>query len=170
MENKYQKINKLLFKPTAKVQFLRIIVLIAIFYPWFKYICIPEVIKGKSMMPTYPESGFTFCWTPAVWNGQLPKRQSVVVMKYKGRKVMLLKRLIAFGGETVQFYRGKLYVDGYPLNEPYVKYPCNWTSKPITLKKNEIYVIGDNRNMKFQKHIGGVMKKNKLLGVPVAIW
>ena len=158
---------KVLFKPSPKMQFVRIVLLIAILFPWFKYVCIPEVINGKSMMPTYSARGFTFCWTPAVWNGKIPKRQSVVIMKYKGKKEMLLKRLIAFGGEVVKFYNGNLYVNGKILNEPYVKYPCDWNSRPIKLKENEVYVIGDNRSMPFRNHIGGVMRKSKILGVPL---
>ncbi len=167
MKVKENNFFKTLFKPSPKIQFLRIVALVAILFPVFKYVCIPEFINGKSMVPTYPSRGFTFCWTPAVWNNKIPKRQSVVIMKYKGRKEMLLKRLIAFGGETVQFYNGVLYVNGKALKESYVKYPCEWNSQPIKLRDDQIYVIGDNRNMPFRNHIGGVMKKTKLLGVPL---
>ncbi|UDQ96901.1 signal peptidase I [Lentisphaerota bacterium WC36G] len=162
-----KELLSVLLKPSPKMQFIRIVLLIVILFPWFKYVCIPQVISGKSMAPTYPAFGFNFCWTPAVWNNKIPKRQSVVIMKYRGKEQMLLKRIIAFGGETVFFYHGKLFVNDKMLNEPYVKYPCKWDSKPITLKKDEVYVIGDNRSMSFNQHIGGVMKKSKIAGVPL---
>ena len=81
-------------------------------FPWifFKWICIPLVIQGKSMLPTYSERGFMFCWAPAYWF-KSPQRGDIVIMRY-GRGVMLLKRVIALPGDTVAFHNGKLIRNG----------------------------------------------------------
>lgn len=63
----------------------------------------------------------------------------------------LVKRVIAVGGQTVDvdFVTGTVYVDGQPLDEPYVKEPTytpEGTSFPLTLAEDEVFVMGDNRN------------------------
>ena len=64
---------------------------------------------------------------------------------------MLVKRIVAVGGQTVDvdFIAGIVYVDGQPLDEPYIKEPT-YTPEgldfPITLAEDEVFVMGDNRN------------------------
>lgn len=63
----------------------------------------------------------------------------------------IIKRIIAVGGQTVDidFGSGIVFVDGEPLDEPYVKeltYTTDGTQFPLTLKEDEVFVMGDNRN------------------------
>lgn len=63
----------------------------------------------------------------------------------------LVKRIVAVEGQTVDidFMSGQVYVDGQPLDEPYIKEPT-YTSEgvqfPLTLGEGEVFVMGDNRN------------------------
>lgn len=63
----------------------------------------------------------------------------------------IIKRIIAVGGQTIDidFASGIVFVDGEPLDEPYVKeltYTTDGTQFPLTLKEDEVFVMGDNRN------------------------
>ena len=63
----------------------------------------------------------------------------------------LVKRIIAVGGQTVDidFVTGTVYVDGEPLDEPYIKeptYTTDGTTFPLTLAGDEVFIMGDNRN------------------------
>ena len=63
----------------------------------------------------------------------------------------IIKRIIAVGGQTVDInlQSGIVYVDGNPLDEPYVKeltYTTGGTKFPLTLAEDEVFVMGDNRN------------------------
>ena len=63
----------------------------------------------------------------------------------------IVKRIIATGGQTVDidFLSGTVYVDGEPLDEPYIKeptYTSEGTAFPLTLGENEVFLMGDNRN------------------------
>ena len=63
----------------------------------------------------------------------------------------LVKRIIAVGGQTVDidFVTGTVYVDGEPLDEPYIKeptYTTDGTTFPLTLAEDEVFIMGDNRN------------------------
>lgn len=63
----------------------------------------------------------------------------------------IIKRIIAVGGQTIDidFASGIVFVDGEPLDEPYVKeltYTTDGTQFPLTLAEDEYFVMGDNRN------------------------
>ncbi len=63
----------------------------------------------------------------------------------------IIKRVIATEGQTVDidFEAGIVYVDGEPLEEPYVKTPTNVAYDvvfPVTVDEGCIFVLGDNRN------------------------
>ena len=63
----------------------------------------------------------------------------------------LVKRIVAVGGQTVDvdFSSGVVYVDGQPLDEPYIKeltYTPEGQQFPVTLAEDEVFVMGDNRN------------------------
>ena len=124
------------------------------------------IVAGGSMLPTYAERGFNFCWRPAYWFSE-PERGDVVVMKYGSNKVMILKRLIAKEGDTVEFRNGKLILNGREQEEPYIKGPSDWNLPPRTVEKDHYYLVGDNRSVPMQRHIFGQMHKRYLQGAPL---
>ena len=135
-------------------------------YLFFSYICIPIVIRGISMEPNYPDGGVNLVWRLAHAFSD-PERFEVVGVRLAGEKVMLLKRIVALEGETVEFRGGLLFVNGKPIYEPYIKYPCDWTLAPRTVGKGNVYVIGDNRNMPMRNHVFGQTSKKRIVGVPL---
>ena len=63
----------------------------------------------------------------------------------------LIKRIIAVGGQTVDIdlASSTVYVDGQPLDEPYVKGftdTIEGTRFPLTLAEDEVFVMGDHRD------------------------
>ena len=63
----------------------------------------------------------------------------------------IVKRVVATGGETVDvdFIGGVVYVDGMPLEEPYIReltYLEEGTAFPFTVPEGSVFVMGDNRN------------------------
>lgn len=130
------------------------------------FILRPMVINGGSMMPTYSRHGFTFAFLP-YFKLYTPQRQQVVILKHAGFNNFLLKRVLAFPGETVEIRNGVLYVNGKALDEPYVKYECNWNLARCEVPKGKIFVLGDNRSMPLQNHMGGMIDRSRLAGVPI---
>jgi signal peptidase I len=80
---------------------------------------------------------------------------------------MLLKRIIALEGERIEFRDGKLLVDGNKIDEPYVRYPCDWNLPPRQVEQGSVYVVGDNRNMPIEDHLFGQTSINRIVGVPL---
>jgi signal peptidase I len=95
------------------------------------------------------------------------KRHDVVTVRLAGSRVMLLKRVVAREGERVEFRDGKLFVDGKEIEEPYVRYPCNWNLPPREVEEGCIYVVGDNRSMPIENHHFGQASKKRIMGVPL---
>ena len=130
------------------------------------FILRPMVINGGSMMPTYPSKGFTFGFLP-YFKIYAPQRKQVVILKHAGFNTFLLKRVLAFPGETVEIHHGVLFVNGKEVDEPYVKYPCDWNLPRREVPHGKIFVLGDNRSMPIQNHMGGMIDRDRLAGVPI---
>ena len=137
---------------------------IAVFF--FTRVLVPFHVSGHSMVPTYQDGDFSFCnrlhyvYTPL-------SRHDVVAIRYAGTRVMLLKRILAFEGETVEFRQGRLYVDGRPIVEPYVLYTRNWNLEPRVVSPGQVYVAGDNRGMEMSRHDFGQTGIDRIIGVPL---
>lgn len=88
-----------------------------------------------------------------------PKQNDIVVIQVPNSSfpVPIIKRVIATEGQTVDFDFDNwlVYVDGEPLDEPYVNYIAGESMRsdsilldalPITVEPGKIFVMGDNRN------------------------
>jgi signal peptidase I len=115
------------------------------------------------MEPTYHNGSFTFCWRPQYLFSP-PERFDVVAVRFSGRRVMLLKRVVALPGETVEFRAGDLYVDGNLIEEPYVHHRSNWELPPRTVALGHVYVVGDNRGTPMALHKFGEINMNRIVG------
>jgi len=60
----------------------------------------------------------------------------------------LIKRLVAVAGQTVELRRGRLWVDGAAVDEPYLGGgPVNVASlPPAVVPADHVFVLGDNRS------------------------
>ena len=152
------------FPKMARTFLLRVLMVILTAWCFFRFVCLPLVIQGESMLPTYPARGFLFCWAPAYWF-RAPRYGDMVIMRY-GRGRMILKRVIALPGDRVAFQNGKLIRNGKAIDEPYIKGPSNWNLPERTVERNHYYLVGDNRSVPMEQHIFGEMHQRYLVGAP----
>ncbi|PIE56387.1 MAG: signal peptidase I [Desulfobulbus propionicus] len=142
---------------------LRLVVVVILCVVVFRYLLIPLRIRGQSMEPTYTDRSFAFCWRLHYVFSEI-QRFDVVAVRFAGRKVMLLKRVVALPGETVAFHRGVLFVNAKPLDEPYVVFPSDWELKERTVAAGHVYVIGDNRGTAMAAHRFGQVSVERIVG------
>ena len=94
----------------------------------------------------------------------------------ENKNQLLIKRIIGMPGETVQIIEGKVYINGYELNENYgnaIIESAGLASEPITLGEDEYFVLGDNRNNSQDSRFESVgnIKRSDLIGRAwVRIW
>lgn len=165
MRERFKKIFFWLFKPKmGKLYFIRVAILAGIALLFFGVICEPMILDGESMEPNYRSGTLNFCWTPTYWFRE-PERGEVVVLRYAGQKVLLLKRIVALPGDTVEFRNGDFYLNGIKQSEPYVKFKkANWNLKPRKIGEGYYYVVGDNRSMPIYQHKFGEIRQERLEG------
>lgn len=129
-----------------------------------RYGVMPVRVEGISMWPTVEDRQWVWINRLAYW-GSEPRRGDVVCVRFlSGERVMLLKRVVGLPGERVEFRGGRLYVNGQPLEEPYVTTPCDWEEPEKELGPDEYYVVGDNRSMPQEDHVHGITERWRIVG------
>lgn len=105
------------------------------------------VVEGKSMCPTYPP-GTTLYAAPI--SG--PLERGDVVLLDDGDGDYAVKRIVGLPGETVQVWRGCVFINRRLLVEPYLAphtytFPIEQQRRAATfiLGRDEYVVMGDNR-------------------------
>ncbi len=132
----------------------------------FKYIFIPFRVSGQSMDPTYRDGQFNFCFTLKYPFSEI-QRGDVVLVRWAGPHVMLLKRVVAVENDTIAFRDGHLYVNGQKITEPYAGASLAWELPPRKVKKNHVYVVGDNRSVPMEVHDFGQTPVSRIVGSPL---
>ncbi len=157
-------LQRVLVGRNPKRTLARIVVLVAVSLLVFNYVLKPIRVDGGSMLPTYKENGVNFVNRLAYLFHE-PRRGDVVAVRLlAGGHVMYMKRIVGLPGETIAFRGGRLYVNGRPLDEPYVKLPCYWEHEPLQIGPDQYYVVGDNREMLWADHTQGRAARDRIVG------
>jgi signal peptidase I len=156
-------IGRVIIGRNPKLTLVRILIWILIVGLGSQYVLVPIRVEGISMLDTYKDNAIKFvnCLAYAF---HPPQRGDIVAIKMAGKSIMLCKRIVALPGETIAFHRGRLFINGEPLEEPYVKGPCHWEADPEIVGSDEYYFVGDNRTMDYRLHDQGRASRQRILG------
>ncbi|RMG47545.1 MAG: signal peptidase I [Acidobacteria bacterium] len=107
--------------------------------------------------------------------GQRPiRRQDVIVFRYpEDPDVDFVKRVIALPGETIRIDAGRVYVDGEPLDEPYVRRTVSLDRTyfgPYKVPKDAYFVMGDNRTNSRDSRVWGPVPRAMVKGRAFFVW
>ncbi|EGB14336.1 signal peptidase I [Pseudodesulfovibrio mercurii] len=81
-----------------------------------------------------------------------------------------VKRVVGLPGETVEIRERKVFIDGTPLNEPYVFHskedflPLRDTFGPVVLGPDEYFLMGDNREDSYDSRWLGPVRRERITG------
>jgi signal peptidase I len=142
---------------------VRCVALVAVAYIVFAYLLIPVRGQGPSMWPTLRDGQFVLVNRLAYWNDP-PQRGDIVALSLAGRRVVYIKRVVGMPGERVSISHGTVFVNGRPLEEPYVQQRRPWEVDEVALGPEEYLVIGDNRGMSARNHDFGKANRERVLG------
>ena len=84
-------------------------------------------------------------------------------------KTVYLRRVIGRPGETVQIMDGKVYINGYPLEEEYAAGAASYAgiaASQVTLDNDEYFVMADSRSNNFDSRDAtvGPISRDDILG------
>jgi signal peptidase I len=144
---------------------VRLVVTVVVILVLRAYVLLPIRVDGPSMLPNYREHSINVVNRLAYLRHE-PQRGDVVAIRFSGKSIMLMKRVVALPGETLEWANGRLRVNGHDLAEPYVKYSCSWDFRPDRwqLGEDEFYVVGDNRSMPHEDHKQGSASRDRIVG------
>ena len=90
----------------------------------------------------------------------------------KPDETILIKRVIALPGETVEGREGRVYINGRLLVEPYL--PAEVRTEdfgPATIPEGQLWVMGDNRLDSSDSHVFGPITQESVIGRAIAkVW
>jgi signal peptidase I len=157
---------RFLFPVFSRRLLLRILLIALAAYLIFGYLCIPIILRGKSMEPTYPDGSVNFCWRLR-YLFHPPERNDVVIIRLAGERIMLMKRVVALEGEWVEFRNGDLFVNNRKMDEPFAFCRKNWNLSPRRVEAGCVYVVGDNRRTAIDQHNFGQTSLGRVIGGPL---
>lgn len=144
----------------------------------------PIVVDGVSMMPTLSDGDRMIVNKIGYTIGK-PNRFDIVVFHAPEQKDYI-KRIIGLPGDQVEYREDQLFINGKPLEEPYLdKYKAELTddsslTEDFTLEdkigshvvpEGSIFVLGDNRRKsKDSRHIGAVSIDEVIGNTSVVFW
>ena len=112
------------------------------------------------------------------------RRGDIIVFKYpEDPERDFIKRVIGLPGETVELRSKKVYIDGQPIDEPYVQYlftpsdeegPFDFDVRmkygPVTVPEGQYFMMGDNRDNSQDSRYWGFVKRDKIKGKAFLIY
>jgi signal peptidase I len=130
----------------------------------------------ESMSPTLAE-GDRFAVDVRYYKTHRPKRGDVIAFEDPTSGALLVKRVIAVEGDTIQGGPDGTIVNGRLLSEPYTvqvsaETPVGSNPKfgPISIPSNKLFVMGDNRGNSYDSRYFGFVDVSQVKGKPLYIY
>ena len=147
-------------------------------------------VDGSSMFPTLKDGQFLIVnklvysevdvekmsrFLPFLDAGSSPKRyvfhapdrgDIIVLIDPRKPDTDLIKRVIGLPGDTVEIADGHVYINGFLLEEPYIKTPWHDNRPKVVIPQGQYFVMGDNRDNSLDSRSAqvGLVPKDLIIG------
>lgn len=131
-----------------------------------EYVLAFYVVDGNSMQPTL-QDGQMIAVNKITYRFGAIKRGDVAVFSTRkatlglSKEKVLIKRIIALPGDTIQIKDGKVFLNGKELIEDYVDAEIDKDMELLLLGEDSVFVLGDNR------HAGGSLDSREFGPIPL---
>ncbi len=99
-----------------------------------------------------------------------PRRGDVVVVDRPGNQKTLVKRVIAVAGETIEVRGGHAWVNGQPIDEPWVEQFGGPGYGPEVVPEDHVFILGDNRAVSHDSRAIGPVPVDSVRGHVVLVY
>ena len=132
----------------------------------------PVKVEGTSMLPGLEDqerifvNKFVYRWEPI-------SRGDIIVFHYpRDVAKSYIKRVVEIGGDRVVIDRGRVYVNGFLLDEPYVpqQFHDHRSSAEILVPQDSYFVLGDHRSMSSDSREFGPVGREYVTGKAVFVY
>ena len=135
----------------------------------------PIVVDGESMMPTL-EHGDRMIVNKIGYSIGKPDRFDIIVFHAPEEKDYI-KRIIGLPGDHIAYENDQLYINGEPMDEPYLEeykkdvsgtltedFTLEEKINSSTVPEGTVFVMGDNRRASKDSRIIGVVPMEEVVG------
>lgn len=132
----------------------------------------PVKVEGTSMLPGLEDqerifvNKFVYRWEPI-------SRGDIIVFHYpRDVAKSYIKRVVAIGGDRVVIDRGRVYVNGFLLDEPYVpqQFHDHRSYAELVVPQDSYFVLGDHRSMSSDSRDFGPVGREYVTGKAVFVY
>jgi signal peptidase I len=115
----------------------------------------PTIVKEISMMPTLGEQNYLMISKQSYRFGDVARDDIIVfhssLTDDKGKEKLLIKRIIGIPGDVLTISDGKVYRNGFRIQEPYImggiEGETSGDLRNYVVPDNFVFVMGDNREV-----------------------
>jgi signal peptidase I len=132
----------------------------------------PVKVEGTSMMPLLYDQERIFI-NKFVYKFEDIQRGDIVVFWYPlDPSKSYVKRVIGLPGETVKITGGRVFVNGLPITEPYVRtdYLDRGSFPATRVEPEHFFVMGDHRNSSSDSRTWGTVARRYIYGKAVLVY
>ena len=122
-----------------------------------------------SMQPTFYEGDVLLVNKLAYKLGKVHTGDVVIFHNPNFLEEDYIKRLIGKPGDVVKADGGLIYVNGIPLDEPYISQPPYYLGEWV-VPEDAVFVLGDNRNSSSDSHSWGFVPLEDLVGKALVVY
>ena len=163
--------RKALLKGVLEIPVILLISFVLVFGFVRPVVAAPFHIPTESMVPTLKVHDRLLV-NKLAYDLNDPERGDIALFEnQQGGKDPLIKRVVGLPGETLELRDGKVYVDGDPLEEPYLErdpckpgYPKTCSFGPVTVPRNHYFMMGDNRTNSLDSRFFGPVPEEDVVG------
>jgi signal peptidase I len=132
----------------------------------------PVKVEGTSMLPGLEDqerifvNKFVYRWEPI-------SRGDIVVFRYpRDISKSYIKRVVAIAGDRVVIDKGRVYVNGFLLDEPYVpqQFHDHRSYSETVVPQDNYFVLGDHRSMSSDSRDFGPVSREYITGKAVFVY
>jgi signal peptidase I len=132
----------------------------------------PVRVEGTSMLPRLEDRDRLFI-NKFVYHISSIERGDVVVFRYpRDPEKSYIKRVIALPGDTLRIDRGRVYVNGKLVREPYVppEYRDTRSLPEATIPDDCYFMMGDHRSISSDSRDFGPVDRSLIYGKAVFVY
>jgi signal peptidase I len=115
----------------------------------------PTIVKEISMVPTLEENNYLMISKQSYRFGDVQRDDIIVfhssLTDAEGKEKLLIKRIIGIPGDVLTISDGKVYREGYCIQEPYIMGGIDGETGGelynYVVPENFVFVMGDNREV-----------------------
>jgi signal peptidase I len=136
------------------------------------FVAEPMGVPTGSMTPTL-RAGDSVLVNKLAYRFGDPKRRDIVVFHRPASGELMLKRIVAVGGDRVGVEDGVLNVNGRAIREPFLDHRLvdSVYFGPVRVPAGAVFVMGDLRSNSVDSRVFGAVPRRRILGrVDLRIW